>query len=63
MRAILCLLLLAPLAWAAPPKAVSLEIAGDTVTVVRSFAKPATVTAAPGADIYVWQYQIGRAHV
>lgn len=51
------ILALTGVAWAAPPRAVKLEVTGDTVTVVRSF--PVRVTAAPGADIYVWQFPDG----
>lgn len=57
MRTIVLLLALVGVAMAAPPRAVKLEVTGDTVTVVRSF--PVQVTAAPGADIYVWQFPDG----
>jgi hypothetical protein len=36
------------------PRAVKLEISGDTVIVVRSF--PCQVIAPPGADVYFWSY-------
>jgi hypothetical protein len=52
VRAILLSLCLACAAIAAPPKAVPLDVSGDTVTVVRSF--PCKVTAAAGAHIYHW---------
>jgi hypothetical protein len=39
---------------AEPVKSVPLKVEGDTVTVVRSF--PVTVTANPGAALYVWRY-------
>lgn len=57
MKTLVLSLLLACCAIAAPPKAVPLEVVGDTITVVRSF--PCKVIAAKGADIYVWQFPDG----
>lgn len=51
LAGVLTLALLCPPALSAP-KAVPLVVAGDTVTVVKSF--PCTVTAAPGASFYIW---------
>lgn len=55
MRSVLLFLVLALTAVAAPPKAVPLEVAGDTVTVVKSF--PFTITAAFKENTsYFWQF-------
>lgn len=59
MKALLAwmLVLAAALSGQAAPKAVPLEVSGDTVTVVKSF--PARITAAPGADFYLWSVPEG----
>lgn len=40
-----------------PPKAVPLDVSGDTVLVVKSF--PCLITAAPGAGFYAWNVPPG----
>lgn len=52
---VLTLALLCPLALSAP-KAVPLEVTGDTAVVVKSFDRPCEVKAKPGADFYLWTY-------
>lgn len=52
MKSLLLMCVLACAAFAAPPRAVPLDVSGDTVRVVRSF--PVKVTAPAGAGYYAW---------
>lgn len=63
MKTLILWLALVSLAAAAPPapKAVPLEVTGDTVVAVKSF--PCQVTAKAGAGYYVWTVPAGVTYV
>lgn len=54
MRTLLLSLVLALTAMGGPPRAVPLDVSGDTVRIIRKF--PIVITAAKGGDDYNWVY-------